>query len=320
MGSAGHEIKTCNGRNNSGRAGEHLWVPGYLDDVVVPLEAFHLVDRMQPPIQHDERFKHERIPAIVELCIQAGVDLPEFPTVRRTTPIDMPASWAKHERDDSTGGVVDEEEDEQPRESVTERKSIATISDDDDLKTVAEKTLVAWEKMRGGAVNLMNVYPVRACGYCPEVHIGRRGHKLQLCGAFKHQWRNGQHGWQDAALDDLIPPRFVQSTIMYNHLSPHRFFHNQRCQSKCNLSDGKVYDAFVAVEGDVMEGNVCRYVWHLRDKDAPRLKNKLAKLYGKAPAVVELCVQAGADIPARYKPRMRLDVIIPDEDELEMVA
>lgn len=91
-------------------------------------------------------------------------------------------------------------------------------------------------------------------------------------------------------------------------------------QSKCNLSDGKVYDAFVAVEGDVMEGNVCRYVWHLRDKDAPRLKNKLAKLYGKAPAVVELCVQAGADIPARYKPRMRLDVIIPDEDELEMVA
>jgi hypothetical protein len=48
--------------------------------------------------------------------------------------------------------------------------------------------------------------------------------------------------------------------------------------------------------------------------------HKLAKYYGKAPAIVELCVQAGADIPAKHRPRMRLDVIIPDVDELEMVS
>lgn len=65
---------------------------------------------------------------------------------------------------------------------------------------------------------------------------------------------------------------------------------------------------------------MCSFVWHVRDKDGPPLKNKLFKYYGKAPAIVELCVQAGADIPSKYKPRMRLDVIIPDVDELEMVA
>lgn len=65
---------------------------------------------------------------------------------------------------------------------------------------------------------------------------------------------------------------------------------------------------------------MCRYVWHLRDRNGPPLKHKLANYYGKAPAIVELCVQAGANIPMKYMPRMRLDVIIPDVDELEMVA
>lgn len=246
-------------------------MPGYADDVVVPVEAFHLVDRLQKPIMHDDRFKHERIPAIVELCIQAGLDLPEFPTLRRTSPIDSPVGWQKFgdgeehatfnedvgrsnqinnvesiDMDDdetekllSDGGeeqsklnegnhrttLVSESEDraglgdtdDLAGSSQTELVLVAdvfTINDDDDLITVAEKTLRAWEKMRSGADYLMKTYAVRACGYCPEIHIGRRGHKLQICGAFKHQWRNGQHGWQDAALDDLIPPRFPLVTFL----------------------------------------------------------------------------------------------------------
>ena len=64
----------------------------------------------------------------------------------------------------------------------------------------------------------------------------------------------------------------------------------------------------------------CSYVWHVRDVNGPPLKHKLARYYGQAPAIVELCLQAGAKIPLKYKPRMRLDVIIPDLDELEMVA
>lgn len=264
MGQVGHEIKTCQGKGSTGRGGEHLWLPGYLDDVIVPLEAFHLVDRLQKPIKHEDRFKHERIPAVVELCIQAGLDLPEFPTLRRTVPIDSPVGWQKafggeehatfneDDRskqinniesidiaDDETGdgeeqSIMNEEnqrtrltnetgesagiDDTDDLEGSSQMQSVSeadvrTINEDDDLKTIAEKTLRAWEKMRYGADQLMRTYPVRACGYCPEVHIGRRGHKLQLCGAFKHQWRNGQHGWQDAALDDLIPPRFLLFTF-----------------------------------------------------------------------------------------------------------
>ncbi|KAG0613230.1 hypothetical protein M758_6G086900 [Ceratodon purpureus] len=326
VGKVGHEIRTCQGKGTTVRGGEHLWVPGYLNDVVVPLEAFHLVDRLEKPIKHEDRFKHDRIPAIVELCIQAGLDLPEFPTLRRTVPIDSPVGWQKiydgeehaafnedNRRsnqinnvesidiaDDVAKTLVSGDGEKQSMLSEENRRTrltnetgetasiddtddpevssqtqsaseadVLTISDDDDLKTVAEKTMRAWGRMRYGADQLMKTYPVRVCGYCPEIHIGRRGHKLQLCGAFKHQWRNGQHGWQDAALDDLIPPS---------------------------------------------------YVWHVRDVNGPPLKHKLARYYGQAPAIVELCLQAGAKIPLKYKPRMRLDVIIPDLDELEMVA
>ncbi|KAK2966557.1 hypothetical protein RJ640_014526 [Escallonia rubra] len=63
--------------------------------------------------------------------------------------------------------------------------------------------------MRGGANKLMKMYPVRFCGYGPEVHVGPYGHKAQNCRAHKHQQRNGQHGWQTAVLDDLIPPRYM---------------------------------------------------------------------------------------------------------------
>ncbi|KAJ7520273.1 hypothetical protein O6H91_20G075900 [Diphasiastrum complanatum] len=63
--------------------------------------------------------------------------------------------------------------------------------------------------MRRGVQTLMKRYPVKACGYCPEVHVGPCGHGARVCGEFKHQWRDGQHGWQEAALDDIIPPKFV---------------------------------------------------------------------------------------------------------------
>ena len=65
---------------------------------------------------------------------------------------------------------------------------------------------------------------------------------------------------------------------------------------------------------------VCRYVWHVRDPEGSPLINSFRSLYGKTPAVVELCAQAGAEIPGKYKPRMRLDVVIPDLDEFENVV
>ncbi|KAH1143469.1 hypothetical protein AAZX31_12G154200 [Glycine max] len=65
------------------------------------------------------------------------------------------------------------------------------------------------ERVRKGAKRLMRMYNVRVCGYCPEIHVGAQGLKAKNCEAHKHQQRNGQHGWQSAVLDDLIPPRFV---------------------------------------------------------------------------------------------------------------
>jgi len=99
--------------------------------------------------------------------------------------------------------------------------------------------------------------------------VGPKGHKVRMCKAPKHQFRDGQHAWQEATLDDLIPPI---------------------------------------------------YVWHVRDPNGMPLKNELRKYYGKAPALVELCVQAGAAVPKEYESMMRLDVAMPALEEADIVA
>ncbi|CAM6027068.1 unnamed protein product [Sphagnum balticum] len=272
VGQYGHEIRSCQGQKSSARLSQHDWIPAYLDDVFVPVEAFHLADRLAKVPTHDQRFDIDRIAAIVELCIQAGVDLPKYPTYRRTSPIKGGRIGAIVEDVENSDSDMEDwmssedREDGDKEKGEMERK---VINDEDDLQIVAEKTLHAWDSLREGARQLMKHYPVKACGYCPEVHVGPRGHRVRLCGAFKHQWRKGQHGWQEAALDDLIPPR---------------------------------------------------YVWHVRDINGPPLKNSLRNYYGQAPIIVELCLQAGAKVPEQYKPRMRLDVVIPDLDEHDMVA
>ncbi|GKC63225.1 APO protein 2, chloroplastic [Tanacetum coccineum] len=219
--------------NSSIRNGKHEWVDAMVEDIFIQIEAFHLYDRLGKRIPHEERFSVPRLPALIELCIQAGVDLPDFPTKRR-------------------------------------RKPIIRISKSEFIDADEKETLQSWEKMRSGANRLMKMYPVRVCGYCPEIHVGPTGHKAQNCGAFKHQQRNGQHGWQTAVLDDLIPPR---------------------------------------------------YVWHVPNLQEPMLQKELRNFYGQAPAVVEICVQAGAAVPEQYKPTMRLDVGIPSSvREAEMVV
>lgn len=67
----------------------------------------------------------------------------------------------------------------------------------------------AWEKMRSGAIRLMQKYTVQTCGYCPEVQVGPKGHRGRICQAYKHQMRAGQHAWQKATIDDLVPPVYV---------------------------------------------------------------------------------------------------------------
>ncbi|KAK4781309.1 hypothetical protein SAY87_017415 [Trapa incisa] len=269
VGPTGHPFKSCKGQHASLRKGHHEWTNAVVEDILVPVEAYHLIDRLGNRITHEERFSIPRIPAIIELCIQGGVEIPEFPTKRRRKPIIRIGKSEFIGADESELPDPIPEPPLKPLLTEIPDSEIVPPLNEEERLSVAEETLEAWGKMRRGAKKLMRMYYVRVCGYCPEVHVGPRGHKAQNCGAHKHQQRNGQHGWQSAVLDDLIPPR---------------------------------------------------YVWHVPDVTGPPLSRELRDFYGKAPAVVEMCAQAGAIVPEEYRPTMRLDVGIPsDVREAEMV-
>lgn len=67
----------------------------------------------------------------------------------------------------------------------------------------------AWETLRSGALRLMQTYVVQTCGHCPEVQVGPKGHRVRNCQAYKHQMRDGQHAWQEATIDAILPPVYV---------------------------------------------------------------------------------------------------------------
>ncbi|KAM7265947.1 hypothetical protein ACFE04_003630 [Oxalis oulophora] len=267
----GHNIQDCKGKFCATRRSCHSWVKGSINDILLPIESYHQYDPFGRRIKHESRFDYDRIPAIVELCIQAGVEIPEYPARRRTTPVRILGRKVI-----DSGGYVDE-----PKPWRT--SGSAALADLDthgacdryppplptEVTRIAQETMDAYEIVRIGVTRLMRKYSVKACGYCSEVHVGPWGHNAKLCGAFKHQWRDGKHGWQNAIVDEVFPPN---------------------------------------------------YVWHAREPEGAPLRNELKRFYGKAPAVVELCMQGGAKIPNRYKPMMRLDIIIPDCDEAGLVA
>ncbi|KAF3452486.1 hypothetical protein FNV43_RR02919 [Rhamnella rubrinervis] len=74
VGEKGHLIQTCCGYRRRTKNRVHEWVIGGLDDVLVPVETFHLQHMHQDVIKHHQRFDFERVPAVVELCWQAGAD------------------------------------------------------------------------------------------------------------------------------------------------------------------------------------------------------------------------------------------------------
>lgn len=209
MGPVGHPFKSCRGPNSTIRKGHHEWTNAVVEDILVPIESYHLFDRLGKRIPHIERFSIPRIPAIVELCIQGGVDLPELPTKRRRKPIIRIGKKEFVDADESDLPDPDPNAPKPPIMTEIPPSEITPPAMGEETATLTEETLEAWEVMREGANRLMKMYPVRVCGYCPEVHVGPTGHKAQNCGAYKHQQRNGQHGWQAAVINDLIPPRYV---------------------------------------------------------------------------------------------------------------
>lgn len=173
IGNKGHLIKSCWGYRRIGKNRVHEWVDGGLNDILVPTEAFHLETMFQGVIKHNQRFDYDRIPAVVELCWQAG---------------------AEPNDEDLHVGNSD---------------SCNNVEEADDLIAIANGTLRAWEALRSGVQKLLLVYPTKVCKHCSEVHIGPSGHKARLCGVFKYESWRGTHFWKKAMVDDLVPPKIV---------------------------------------------------------------------------------------------------------------
>ncbi|KAJ0111108.1 hypothetical protein Patl1_01320 [Pistacia atlantica] len=290
VGHVGHEIRTCAGPKSGFRSATHVWRKGGVCDVVFFPKCFHLHDRVgKSRVVHCEKDSVPRLPAIVELCIQAGVDLERYPTKRRTKPVysiegrivDFESVIENDEternlilKDDhhikpNFGAKNDGSESSSNLEKKGDWVDQSNDQEGKDLRKLSIRTMDSWFEMISGVKKIMEKYSVWTCGYCPEVQVGPKGHKLRMCRASKHQSRNGLHAWQEAMIDDLVGPN---------------------------------------------------YVWHVRDLNGPALENNLKRFYGKAPAIVELCVHGGAPVPDQYRSMMRLDVVPPQRDEVDLVA
>ncbi|GAB4859462.1 hypothetical protein Ancab_010930 [Ancistrocladus abbreviatus] len=181
VGEKGHLIRTCSGYKRHLKNQVHQWIKGGVDDILVPVETFHLEKMFQDVIKHQQRFDFDRVPAVVELCRQAGAD-PHDPDLQ-------PDSWTRL----SSGDPV----------------FVADVLSSDDLRSIAKETLGAWETLRSGMEKLLLAYPVKVCKYCSEVHVGPSGHKARLCGVFKYESWRGAHLWKKAEVDDLVPPKII---------------------------------------------------------------------------------------------------------------
>lgn len=204
-----HLIRTCTAGALSNK--EHSWKRGGIENILPVIESFHLYDWVGRAVSHNERLQVDRIPAIVELCVQAGVDIAEYPTRRRKFPVYNVA-----------GRIVDYEhrfpKDDLRGQGIStygfwgrKQPSRANLPDfePDDIQGVALRGLEAWENMCSGAARLMGKYCVQTCGYCSEVQVGSKGHRVRNCYARRHQMRDGQHAWQKATVGDIVPPVYV---------------------------------------------------------------------------------------------------------------
>ncbi|XP_002518315.2 APO protein 3, mitochondrial [Ricinus communis] len=207
-----HKIRTCNVIGSQANK-EHMWNIGGMENVLPLVESFHLYDRLGRAVSHNERLQVDRIPAIMELCIQGGVNIPEYPTRRRAFPAYSVAGRImdferRFPKEDAPGKGIN-------TNGFWERRNKSSKHDEpmdfhsDGLQGIAIRGMEAWKKLQTGATELMRKYAVHTCGYCPEVQVGPKGHKVRNCQAYKHQMRDGQHAWQQATVNDLVPPVYV---------------------------------------------------------------------------------------------------------------
>ncbi|ERM99402.1 hypothetical protein AMTRI_Chr12g266920 [Amborella trichopoda] len=281
VGEEGHQIRTCCGYRRGAKKQLHRWINGGFEHILVPVDAYHLRTMFQDVIKHDERFDYERIPAVLELCDQAGASISSAHDNHSMSSNGLNHSHSHSHSGDGLSLIIEQcnqtvadisktlhnfssKESSHDLHHSNGSSSVKSFGDlvglPEELQSIAQRTLDAWERMRLGIKKLMLVYPVKVCKYCGEVHVGPSGHKVRLCGLFRHEpWRGG-HFWKKADLDDLVPPQVV---------------------------------------------------WHRRPQDPCVLLDNGRSFYGHAPAVVELCAQGGATVPTKYFCMMKNNGLVP---------
>ncbi|KAG9147229.1 hypothetical protein Leryth_018199 [Lithospermum erythrorhizon] len=145
--------------------------------------------RIGRAVSHNERFLVDRIPAVLELCI-CRAEHAVFDKKKSHVYLVGKGFWGARKKS----------------RKVADALHVPPLHE---IKGFGTHGLDAWEKLRSGSTKLMQKYPVQICGYCPEVQVGPKGHRVRQCQALKHQMRDGQHGWQKATIDDLVPPVYV---------------------------------------------------------------------------------------------------------------
>ncbi|CAM0902508.1 unnamed protein product [Alopecurus aequalis] len=181
VGAMAHQMKTCHGFKRMIKNEPHKWGPGCLNDILVPVDAFHLKNTFQEEIKHDQRFDFYRVPAVLELCHQAGAEIPDEVLYRRDE-----LCMAANANNQNPSPLLP-----------------------DELRLIGQRTLEAWERLRLGVTKLLLVYPSKVCENCSEVHVGVSGHKARMCGVFKFEGWRGKHKWKNAGVDDLVPQNIV---------------------------------------------------------------------------------------------------------------
>jgi APO RNA-binding len=263
-------MKTCPGFKQLAKNLPHKWHQAQLTDILVPVETYHLMDPFQPEaINHDQRFDFTRIPAVLELCYQAGADLPE-------NVFDMHSSHMVDQEDYFNlissslsmsgrngchqGNLCYQASTDFPEDMENQKQITSPPLSMREISSLANSTLEAWEMLRLGVKKLLLVYNAKVCRHCSEVHVGPSGHKVRTCGMYKFEEWRGAHMWKRAQLNDIVPENIV---------------------------------------------------WHRRPQDPAVLEGSGRGFYGHAPAVVEICAQAGAKVPEKYFCMMKMHGLPP---------
>ncbi|KAJ7522868.1 hypothetical protein O6H91_18G030000 [Diphasiastrum complanatum] len=325
VGRIGHHIKTCEGPNNGPRNGCHDWVDAEVDKVVVPVKSYHIKDRSARPVEHDKRFYYKRIPSTVELCIQAGVNIPEHLTLRRR-PIGAILADVQELREVSKEIIQNNDLEMNEASGMTDVGS--KFREYEKGSPAAESSLCICEFREPPNFQLPEIKALDDIGLW---QVGKSRHEAasnEKLTQFSNVLETDTRVTAERTLEAWTILRIGVRKLMRKysvkvcgycpevHVGP--VGHKVRlCKAYKHQMRGGHHGWQQAGLHDIIPH---QYVWHVPDVNGPPLTHELRKYYGQVPAVVELCVQAGARVPDLWRPYMRLDVAIPDLEECNVVV